>query len=267
MKKRKKLGLALGSGAVRGLAHIGVIRTLLRNNIQIDYIAGSSIGSWVGAHYALFQDLPALEEFTVQRKKEKLLSFLEPTFSGGLIVGAKFEKLIQDWLGDAKFSDTKIPFRAVATDLVKGEPVVFNSGPLAPALRASMAVPGVFTPTKMGAMVLVDGGVSNPVPDDVARKMGADVVLAVSLDSFRSSNRFAAGSLPLGLIAKRSMEVMRRQLARFSTHSADIVIEPDVDHYNSVKDYFMKDTGGKIVELGERAMELMMPQLKKKLAA
>ena len=131
MKKRKKLGVALGSGGPKGLYHIGVIKELVKNGIPIDYLAGSSIGSWVGGHYALFQDIEKLEELTNGRKIEKLISMFEFSFSGGLIKGKKLEQLLDEWLEGARFSDLKIPFRAVATDLMAGVPVVFQTGDLA----------------------------------------------------------------------------------------------------------------------------------------
>ena len=118
MKNRKKLGVALGSGGLKGLYHIGVLRALAENDIQIDYLAGSSVGAWVGGHYARFKNIEKLEELTNGRKVEKLISMFEFSFSGGLIKGQKLERLLDEWLEGAQFNDLHIPFRVVATDLI-----------------------------------------------------------------------------------------------------------------------------------------------------
>ncbi|MEK7576529.1 MAG: patatin-like phospholipase family protein [Patescibacteria group bacterium] len=261
MKERKKIGLALGSGAVRGLAHIGVIKALTKHGIPIDYIAGSSIGAWVGAHYALYMDIRKTEEFTVGKKKEKLLSFLEPSMSGGFIGGEKIEILLDDWLGISYFKDTKIPIRIIATDLVGGEPVIFDRGRLGFATRASMAIPGLFVPVKFEDKILVDGGVSNPVPDDVVKAMGADIVIAVNLDNFQEQDAFTDADLNLNRVAIRSSEIMRHYLAKYSMKDSDIIIQPKLKRYSSWREYFMKDVGGEIAKIGEQEAEKAIPQI------
>jgi NTE family protein len=266
MKPVKKVGLALGSGAVRGLAHIGVIKTLLKHNIPIDYISGSSIGAWVGAHYALYKDIEKTEEFTVGKKKEKLLSFLEPSLSGGLIKGEKVEALLDGWLGISYFKDAKIPVRVIATDLVRGEPVVFDSGRLGFAVRASMAIPGLFMPVKFQDKILVDGGVSNPVPDDIVKAMGADIVIAVNLDNFQGQESLDGDNLSLNKIAIRSAEVLRHYLSQYSIKHADIIIQPKLKKYSSWREYFMKDVGSEIVRIGEEETEQFIPRIKELLA-
>ncbi len=181
MKKQKKLGLALGSGAVRGLAHIGVIKTLLKHNIRIDYIAGSSIGACIGAHYALYQDIEKLQSDATQNKKDKLFVLLDPAGKGGLIKGERLGKLLNSWWNAAEFKDLEIPFQAVATDLATGKPIVLDKGSLSLAARASSAIPGIFTPVNFENKFLIDGAMSCPVPVEMVKKMGADIVLAVNL--------------------------------------------------------------------------------------
>ncbi|MFA5937076.1 MAG: patatin-like phospholipase family protein [Candidatus Paceibacterota bacterium] len=267
-KQRKKVGLALGSGSIRGLAHIGVIKKLLENNIPIDYIAGSSIGAWIGAHYALFQDLEKLEEYTIGKKKEMFFSFLEPTFNGGLIRGDKVEKLLSDWLNDADFSDTKIPIQVVATDLVSGNAVVFKEGKLATAMRASISIPSFFMPVKFGDKLLVDGGVSNPVPDDVVRKMGADIVISVNLDNYIKNEEFLKGKNQNFInITQRSLNIMRHHLSHYSTSSSDFVIEPytPVIGIKSLKDYFKKSITSDLIKNGEIETEKIIKELKEML--
>jgi NTE family protein len=262
MKQSKKIGLALGSGGVRGLAHIGVIKSLLANGIKIDYISGSSIGAWVGAHFARYQNLAILEELTLGKKKEKLLSFLEPSFLGGLIGGRKTEKLLDDWLGQASFKDLKIPLKVVATDLVKKEQVVLDRGSVAIAAHASMAIPWFFKPVVFRDKILVDGGVCNPVPDDIVRGMGADIVIAVNLDNF-SDTTDKKGDYGFMEVTGRSMDTMRHYLAKYSIKDSDIIIQPSLIKYSSWKDYFTKDNGAEIVQVGFDATEKIMPKLKK----
>ncbi|MCX6796247.1 MAG: patatin-like phospholipase family protein, partial [Candidatus Falkowbacteria bacterium] len=182
-QKRKKVGLALGSGGVRGLAHIGVLRALIKNNIPIDYIAGCSVGAFIGSYYALYQDLDKLIRTTLDNKREKLAALLEPTWRGGIIKGEKVFELFKKYFGEAEFKDTKIPLRIVATDLASGEREVFSQGKIVDAVRASTAVPYVFAPFIQGDKILVDGGISNPVPDNIVKAMGAEVVIAVNLDN------------------------------------------------------------------------------------
>ncbi len=265
-KQRKKIGLALGSGGIRGFAHIGVIKKLLEHNIPIDYIAGSSIGAWVGAHYSLFKDIEKLEEYTIERRKEKFLSFLEPTLGGGLVKGDKFEKLLSEWLNDSDFSDTKIPIKIVSTDLINGETVVFEKGKLATAVRASMSVPTLFMPVRSGKRLLVDGGISDPVPDDIVREMGADIVISVNLDNYIKNEKFLEeGRLSsLSSLALRSLNVLRYNLSKYSTTSSDIVIEPYTPTIGikSFGDYFIQNITSDLVQSGADETEKIIDKLK-----
>lgn len=261
----KKVGLALGSGGVRGLAHIGVLKALIKNNIPIDFIAGSSIGSWVGAHYALFKDVSKLEEITTGKKQEKIFSFAEISFTGGLIKGEKLEKLLNEWLHYANFDNLKIPLKIVATDLVTGQEVVFDQGPVAVAVRASMAVPGFFKPVKIGDKILVDGGVLNPVPDEIVKKMGADIVISVNLDNYEDLKTTERKYNSFKEVASRSLEIMRKYLAQDSMNSSDFIIQPPLKEYSSWLDYFTKDKGAEIIAIGEKETEKIIPELKNRI--
>ena len=257
------MGLALGSGGIRGLAHVGVIRTLLRHNIPIDYIAGSSIGAWVGAHYALYKDFDRLNEFTIGKKQEKFRSFLELSLKGGgFIKGEKMELMFDEWLEHKTFADVQIPFKCNSADLLSGGEVVFESGPLAHAVRVSMSIPGMFRPVHERGMVLVDGGICNPVPDDIVRRMGADVVIAVNLDDFHADGRYQEADMGLTNVANRSIEVMRHFLALNSIRNSDILIVPSVAKYSNWKEYFWNDAGEAIAKVGEEATEKVIPALK-----
>jgi len=262
-KNHKKVGLALGSGGVRGLAHVGVIRALLRNGIPIDYISGSSIGAWVGAHFSLYQDIEKTAEFTVGKKKEKFISFLEPTMSGGLIKGEKIETLLDGWFEGGSFSDLKIPLKIVATDLISGQKIIFTEGNLATAVRASMAVPGVFKPAILGNQALIDGGVSNPVPVDLVKELGAEVVIAVNLDFFAGLEGVDPNKIGYGDVASGTLKIMRHFLAKYSCFGADFIIQPSLKDFSSVSGYFMKNTNDEdVIRLAEEETEKIIPALK-----
>jgi len=182
-KKGLKIGLALGGGSARGLAHVGVILALEAYNIPIDIIAGTSIGSVIGGLYASGATIEQLEEIALSIKKSKSLFMLDPVFPhSGLISGDHIEKMLNKFaLKDKAFDDLSIPFAAVATEIENGAEVIINQGKLIDAVRASISIPGIFTPVKYQDYYLVDGGVVNPVPVDVVQMMGADIIIAVSL--------------------------------------------------------------------------------------
>lgn len=184
MKSRKSVGLVLGSGASRGWAHIGVIRALEEANIAIDYIAGSSVGAYVGAIYAS-GSLGSLEKFLLEMDGKKIFSYFDVVFpKSGLLNGSKRVQELFSMHTDAKdFSDLLIPVMMVATDLERGKKVIIKSGSILKALRATMSYPGLFEPVYMGGRWLVDGGIVDPVPVGIARAMGAGVVIAVDLNS------------------------------------------------------------------------------------
>ena len=182
-KKGLKIGLALGGGSARGLAHVGVILALEAYNIPIDIIAGTSIGSVIGGLYASGATIEQLEEVALSIKKSKTLFMIDPVFPhSGLISGDRIEKMLNQFaLKDKTFDDLSIPFAAVATDVESGAKVILNQGKVIDAVRASIAIPGIFTPVKYQDYYLVDGGVVDPVPVNVVKMMGADIIIAVSL--------------------------------------------------------------------------------------
>jgi len=182
-KKGLKFGLALGGGSARGLAHVGVIQVLEAYHIPIDIIAGTSIGSVVGSLYAAGASINQLEEAALSMKKSTTLFLIDLALPhSGLISGKRIEEMLSDLaLEDKTFDDLKIPFAAVATDVESGAEVILNQGKVIDAVRASISIPGIFTPVKYQDYYLVDGGVVDPVPVDVVQKMGADIIIAVSL--------------------------------------------------------------------------------------
>jgi NTE family protein len=205
---RPRIGLALGSGSARGLAHLGVMRAIADAGLQVDCIAGSSIGALVGA-VAAAGKLDALEATFQTFDWKKTLSFFDVVLPrSGLIDGAKVSALVRAHVHTAVIEQLPTPFAAVATDIVSGEEVVIRSGDLIEAVRASISVPGIFTPLRTDGRILVDGGLSNPVPVSVAREMGADVVIAVDLNHHIVSGknfkplRDPGGATPAGALAR-----------------------------------------------------------------
>jgi len=182
--KKKKIGLALGSGAARGLAHIGVLKALTEEGISIDYISGSSIGALVGAYFASKGEVATLEEMILGIDWKKLARLIDPNLVfmlKGLIHGQKIKELLQVIIGDVEFKDLKIPLAVVATDTNTGEEVVIKEGSVIEAVRASISMPAIFMPVKYGRRFLIDGGVVNPVPAGVVRNMGATFVIACNV--------------------------------------------------------------------------------------
>ena len=177
-----KIGLALGSGSARGWAHIGVIKALTEAGVRVDYIAGTSIGAVVGAVHAS-EKIGALENVVLQFDWKQIVSFLDVVFpKSGLIDGNKVADFVRSHVVPGNIEDLTLSFCAVSTDLATGSEVVIQEGDVIEAVRASISVPGIFTPVKKGDMVLVDGGLVNPVPVSVVREMGADFVIAVDLN-------------------------------------------------------------------------------------
>lgn len=176
-----RIGLVLGSGSARGWAHIGVIQALEEQGICPDIICGCSIGALVGAVHAV-GELDTLEDWVSRLNMWDVVRLLDVRMVGGLIEGdnmmAAFEKMIPD----VNIESLKIPFASVATDLQSGREIWMQKGSLQQAVRASMALPGLFSPIKIGDRWLVDGGLTNPVPISLCRAMGADVIIAVNLN-------------------------------------------------------------------------------------
>jgi NTE family protein len=258
--RRPKIGLALSGGGAKGCAHAGVLRELEAMHIPVDYIAGTSMGSVIGALYAsgmspdgieealetidwgeALSDATAFQHLTFRRKFEEIRypSTMEVGIRNGKLVipsgirtGQKLSFLLARFLlphlDQSDFSKLPIPFAAVATDLETGEPAVLTSGDLAEAVRASMSIPGAFTPVHWNGKILVDGGVVMNIPVDVVRKMGADIVIAVDIAS-PLSKREDLGST-LGVLGQLSSFLTRGNMGP-QLAKADLVLSPDVQGY------------------------------------
>ncbi|MCX7678559.1 MAG: patatin-like phospholipase family protein [Spirochaetes bacterium] len=176
------MGVALGSGGSKGLSHISVLEFLKAEGIRVDMIAGSSIGSVIGALYSI----GAMESFRdeiLSMDWREYIKLVDPVFPRtGLVKGEKIRDYLARFIPEkTKIEDLPIPLSIVATDFYTGKPVVFRSGNVLDAIRASISIPGVFTPVRWGESILIDGGVSNPLPVDVVKRMGAGLTVAVNL--------------------------------------------------------------------------------------
>ncbi len=180
---RPIIGLALGGGAARGWAHIGVLRSLIAAGLEPDIIAGTSIGAVAGASYVT-GNLDALEEFATTLTRRRLFSFLDFNFGGsGLITGQRLNARLAKYLKDVSIESLERKFVAVATELGTGHEVWLNKGNLVTALKASFALPGIFRPVQINGRWLIDGALVNPIPVSVCRALGARIVIAVNLSS------------------------------------------------------------------------------------
>ncbi|HEX7970768.1 MAG TPA: patatin-like phospholipase family protein, partial [Thiobacillus sp.] len=177
-----RIGLALGGGAARGWAHIGVIRALADAGIEPDIVCGTSIGALVGAAY-VGGELDRLEAWVRSLSVQTVVSFLDFSLGGGLIKGDRLIAFFRSHFVDRDIRDLARPFGAVATDLQRGREVWLREGTVTDAVRASIALPGLFTPARRDGVWLVDGGLVNPVPVSLCRAMGADLVIAVDLNA------------------------------------------------------------------------------------
>lgn len=222
---RPKIALALGGGGARGFAEIGVLRVLEQEKIPIDLVVGTSVGSLIGALYADTGDVLHLEFEAVVIKEEDIFDrSLMSFWSGGLVKGERIEQFLNSKLKNKKIQNMKIPFIAVTTDLRTGETIPIKQGSVAKAVHASAAIPGVFVPVKLYKRTLVDGAVTNPIPADIARENGADIVIAVAIPAAMPKE---APKNPIQ-VALHAVTVMSAKIGDCAAQSADVVIRPDV---------------------------------------
>ena len=214
--RRKTVGVAFGGGGLKGAAHAGVLKVLAEHNVPIDFVAGTSIGSAVAALYACGYDWEKLDTMFSKYDVQSLIK-VRPNRKG-LIPADGYTDFIRTCTGGKRIEEMKLPLKIVAVDLISRKKIIFSKGDTALAVRASSAIPGIFTPVKMGDMLLVDGYVLDNCPGDVVRAMGADVVIAIDLhvnDMSEPTNILE--------IVKRSLDISTDSL---QTIDADIVLKP-----------------------------------------
>jgi NTE family protein len=289
LRKRKRLGLALGAGGARGIAHLGVLRVLDQESIPIDIIVGSSMGALVGGAYAsgldtylleakleeflkssLFQDsalnsigdIQSRDRSSLPHKIQTFLrnsiSFTQAMFRQGLLQGENFQEMIDFFLPDIQFHETRVPFRAVATDLVSGRPVILSNGSLRKGVMASCAVPGAVPPQKAGEKLLADGGIFFTVPTAIVREEGADFVVAVSV----SSEIWPCHELSSALdVYVRSADIASCHLEKLLLRDADVTLLPHTGNIHWADFDHSKD----LIQEGERVTREKLLHIRKAL--
>lgn len=239
-KTKKKVGLALGGGAARGIAHIGVLEVLQKANIPIDMVAGTSAGAVVGALLAQGKDTGELKKIIhAWDWKQRAMSIDLALPYSGFIAGRKIKNILRNVIGDITFEELKIPFACVATDIMTGEEVVLNQGSVLEAVRASISVPIIFSVVTIQGRYLVDGGLVNPVPVSVLKDMGADFIIAVNVTpamyrlarteqapTKKQPKKSKSGEPNILSVITRMFAITNAQIVQNSLAGADIVIEP-----------------------------------------
>ena len=254
-----KIGLALGGGAARGFAHIGVIKVLESQGIVPDLVVGTSAGSLVGALYAAGNNSQALQKMAIDMDEAAISDWSVPFFSPstGVLKGEGLQNYVNRAVHGQPIEKLRIPFGAVATDLRTGQPILFRRGNTGAAVRASSSVPGVFQPVRIGNVDYVDGGLVSPVPVSFARKMGADFVIAVNIsaqpDAQPASNTFE--------VLLQTFSIMGQSLNQYELRQADIVIRPELATMKG-NDFQNRSVA---IAAGERAALAALPELRKKL--
>lgn len=245
----KKVGLALGGGAAKGLAHIGVIRALEEAGIEIEYIAGTSMGALVGGIYAATKDIGFLEDFFLNiREKDVYPATHMLRKKDGIMFKNDLLERLEEKIEGIEIEDCKIPFAAIATAVGNGDEVILNRGNLHNAIKASTALPLIFPPTMIDEKLLMDGGFVNPVPADVVRAMGAEYVIAVDVSSrWFNPEEESFNPIKLYSVMYRALAIIEYQLARRVLTQADIVLNPPVLGYK----WFQFADGKDIIKAGK----------------
>ena len=253
--REPKVALVLGGGAARGFAHVGVIKVLEAQGINPDIVVGTSAGSMVGALYAASGNAIELQTMALQLQKEEISDWVLP--NRGVLKGEALQKFVNDAINQRPLEKLNKIFAVVATDLHRGEMVVFRSGNTGMAVRASSAVPGVFQPVSISGHEYVDGGLTSPVPVRVARSMGADFIIAVDVSSQPQYGKINS-SVDVLL---QTFAIMEQGLARNELPEADVVVRPHLEFFSRTDFQDRKIA----IQAGEQAAAAAIPEIKAKL--
>ena len=281
-ERKKKIGLALGSGSARGITHVGVIRELEAMGIRPDVVAGTSAGAIVGAVYACGR-LDWFENWLLKLKRREMAGYLDTSYTlrGGLFKGRELIEFFKQHVGDHNIDDLALPFGAVSTSLESGDEIWLTKGPLWDAVRVSIALPGLFTPAKLQDEWMVDGGLVNPVPVSLCRALGADVIIAVNLnhdiverdnqprshESPETIERFGLKNIPL---EKLPLDMLSPRLQQLLENTASTImtqyIKPVIDAPNLLEVvtgaiHIMQDRITRTRLQADRPDVVLMPQL------
>ncbi len=261
--RRPRVGLVLGSGAARGWAHIGVLRVLKAAGVQPDLVCGTSIGALVGASYAAGQ-IQRLDDWVVSMGVKQVWRLMDFRLSGGVFKGERLMRYFSEELAPGPIENLGIPYGAVATAMATGTEVWLRSGPAVDAVRASIALPGMFTPVLHDGRWLVDGALVNPVPVSLARAMGADIVIAVDLNTDFARRQLVAKTQPstpsMLEVITSSINVMQSRIARsrLAGEPPEVVITPRLGDIGLLDFH----RGADAIAHGERAAQAVLPTLK-----
>ena len=257
----KKVGLALGGGAARGLAHFGVLEVLEKECIPIDMIAGTSMGAIIGGVYAKTGNAKAMRPVAISFGYRKMRYFSDFTLPRtGIIKGRRIEDELKTVIGtNTEFRDLRIPFSCIAVDIDNGEEVVIKEGKVWEAMRASSSIPVVFTLVKWHGRNLVDGGLMNPVPTKTVLDMGADIDISVNVLPYKAVGDNREPSI--FSIMLKAFYILDSKFIETSLSTSDAVIEPDVVHI-AFTDFQRAE---ECIEAGVAAAKKMVPQIKQQL--
>ncbi len=259
LKKPVKLGLALGGGAARGFAHVGVIAVLEEAGLRPQLVVGTSAGSLVAAMYASGKSSAQLQQTALNLEEVAITDWMLPLVGRGMFRGDALARYVNDLVAGRLIENMAMPLGIVATDLHSGQAVLFQRGDTGTAVRASSAVPAVFVPVKIGNREYVDGGLVAPVPVKFARQMGADVVLAVDISAPPEGNA-ADGTLQILL---QTFAIMGKTINQYELQGADVVVRPSAQGLKSA-DFSSRQ---RAIDAGRAAMLAALPALRAKLEA
>lgn len=254
LQRPAKVALVLGAGASKGFAHVGVIKVLESQNIPIQMVVGTSAGSFVGSLYASGYNGFALQDIAMKLQKKEVAELTIP--DNGFIKGERLRDFINAKVRNQPIEKLKLPFLAVATDIRTGKEIVFNTGNTGMAVQASAAVPGIFQPARFSGNAYVDGGLVNPLAVDVARRYGADLVIAVDI-TYGVENSIPTSTMETIM---KSFEIMYHHIAQTPVGQADVVIKPQVG-FMGAADF---DKRHEAILAGEKAAWEAMPAITEK---
>lgn len=254
--KKPKIGLAFGSGGAKGFAHVGVIKVLEEAGIPIDYIAGSSMGALAAVLYGAGHNVESMTRMATTFKRKYYMDFTVPKM--GLVAGEKVRDLLNVITFGKDIQDLSPPTSVVATDLISGERVVFREGSAAEAVRASISIPGILVPVKMGDRLLVDGGVIDRVPVSLVKEMGADIAIAVDVSSFKGSSEIHS----IFDVIMQSIDIMQEEVVRLHELNADVMIKPPLGQFHSRTFTNVKE----MIKIGEEETRKRLPEIQNAIA-
>ena len=247
-----KLGLALGSGGARALAHLGVLEVLAESEIKIDYLSGSSMGSLIGGLFACGIPLKYIRALAEELDWEHLSDFAFPR--QGLLKGNKLLSFLKIMTKNKNFEDLNIPFAAVACNIENGEHVILKEGSVAKAIRASTAIPGVFVPYQHQKQKLIDGGIIDPVPVSSCYNLGADIVIAVDV----GIKKLDSSANNIFDVLLNTFDIMQLKYTQSSDWQVELIIEPELDKISA----FELDKAGYCIEAGRQAAASSLEDIK-----